>query len=126
MSERDDIDDVVSSIRRLVSGGPAAVAAEAEAAKPRPAPILLLGPSNRVADAERGGAAGGEAPSDGEAHGSLADLSDAAGGEDALREMIAEVVRAELAGPLGERITRNVRKLVRREMRTMGAQASDE
>jgi hypothetical protein len=41
--------------------------------------------------------------------------------EDALREMIAEVVREELAGQLGERITRNVRKLVRREIRQMMA-----
>ncbi|WP_170426524.1 hypothetical protein [Ruegeria arenilitoris] len=37
-------------------------------------------------------------------------------GEDALREMIAQVVREELQGVLGERITRNVRKMVRREI----------
>ncbi len=36
--------------------------------------------------------------------------------EEALREMIAEVVRSELQGALGERITRNVRKMVRREI----------
>lgn len=36
--------------------------------------------------------------------------------EDALRKMIAEVVREELQGVLGERITRNVRKMVRREI----------
>lgn len=36
--------------------------------------------------------------------------------EDALREMVAEIVRRELQGALGERITRNVRKLVRREI----------
>lgn len=36
--------------------------------------------------------------------------------EDALRELVSELVRAELQGPLGERITRNVRKLVRREI----------
>ncbi|MEM9342201.1 MAG: hypothetical protein AAGA87_04090 [Pseudomonadota bacterium] len=34
----------------------------------------------------------------------------------ALREMVAEIVRSELQGELGERITRNVRKLVRREI----------
>lgn len=40
--------------------------------------------------------------------------------EDALRDLVAEIVREELAGALGERITRNVRKLVRREiMRTL-------
>ncbi|MEM7472965.1 MAG: hypothetical protein AAF340_16575 [Pseudomonadota bacterium] len=36
--------------------------------------------------------------------------------EEALREMVAEIVREELTGALGERITRNVRKLVRREI----------
>lgn len=36
--------------------------------------------------------------------------------EDALREIVCELVRAELQGDLGDRITRNVRKLVRREI----------
>lgn len=36
--------------------------------------------------------------------------------EQALRELVAEIVREELQGVLGERITRNVRKLVRREI----------
>lgn len=36
--------------------------------------------------------------------------------EDALRELVSEIVREQLQGPLGERITRNVRKLVRREI----------
>ncbi len=36
--------------------------------------------------------------------------------ESALRDMVAQIVRAELQGELGERITRNVRKLVRREI----------
>jgi hypothetical protein len=34
-----------------------------------------------------------------------------------LRRIVAEAVREELQGVLGERITRNVRKLVRREIR---------
>ena len=43
--------------------------------------------------------------------------------EDALRDLVADVVRQELTGPLGERITRNVRKLVRREIhRALAAQ----
>ena len=33
-----------------------------------------------------------------------------------LRDMVSEIVRRELQGSLGERITRNVRKLVRREI----------
>lgn len=36
--------------------------------------------------------------------------------EEALRALIAEVVREELQGVLGQRITRNVRKMVRREI----------
>jgi len=36
--------------------------------------------------------------------------------DEALRDLIAQVVREELQGVLGERITRNVRKLVRREI----------
>ncbi|MFD1341438.1 hypothetical protein [Litorisediminicola beolgyonensis] len=36
--------------------------------------------------------------------------------EDMLREMVSDIVRQELQGSLGERITRNVRKLVRREI----------
>lgn len=36
--------------------------------------------------------------------------------EDALRDLVTEIVRQELQGSLGERITRNVRKLVRREI----------
>lgn len=35
---------------------------------------------------------------------------------DILREIVGEMVRAELQGDLGDRITRNVRKLVRREI----------
>ena len=36
--------------------------------------------------------------------------------EDRLRELITEVVRSELQGELGERMTRNIRRLVRREI----------
>lgn len=41
-----------------------------------------------------------------------ADLID----EDTLHDMVVEIVRAELQGQLGERITRNIRKLVRTEV----------
>ncbi|QYX56761.1 hypothetical protein K1T73_17280 [Roseovarius sp. SCSIO 43702] len=49
------------------------------------------------------------------------DRRDEAGAEDildeeTLRELVAEIVREELQGTLGEKITRNVRKLVRREI----------
>ena len=59
----------------------------------------------------------------------LEDLIEAGGvtlDEEALRAMVAEVVREELTGPLGERITRNVRKLVRREIyRVLSSQEFD-
>lgn len=43
--------------------------------------------------------------------------------EESLRTLVAEIVRQELQGALGERITRNVRKLVRREIhRALAAQ----
>lgn len=44
------------------------------------------------------------------------DLDEAVLDEEALRDLVAEIVREELMGTLGERITRNVRKLVRREI----------
>lgn len=37
-------------------------------------------------------------------------------GDDELRELVREIVRSELQGELGQRITRNLRKLVRREI----------
>jgi hypothetical protein len=47
----------------------------------------------------------------------MAALRDANGLNEALlRDMVLEIVRQELQGALGERITRNVRKLVRREI----------
>lgn len=46
--------------------------------------------------------------------------------EQALRALVADVVREELMGPLGERITRNVRKMVRREIyRVLSSQEFD-
>jgi len=36
--------------------------------------------------------------------------------EDGLREMVAQIVREELRGSLGEQITANIRKLIRREI----------
>lgn len=46
--------------------------------------------------------------------------------EETLRDLVAEIVREELQGALGERITRNVRKLVRREiMRTLSVRDFD-
>jgi hypothetical protein len=46
----------------------------------------------------------------------LFDLAASGIDEAALRDMVAAIIREELQGTLGERITRNVRKLVRREI----------
>jgi len=43
-------------------------------------------------------------------------MADVAQDADMLRSLVREVVREELAGPMGQRITRNVRKLVRSEI----------
>jgi hypothetical protein len=52
----------------------------------------------------------------------LGDVSDVLD-EETLRGMVSDIVREELQGALGERITRNVRKLVRREIhRALAAQ----
>ncbi|MXU66072.1 hypothetical protein [Oceanomicrobium pacificus] len=106
-----DVNDVLSSIRQLVSAEARAlddrkvvneikdmlvltddkrVAAAAPAAQP-----LVLGP----ADAARPGSA-------------------PAGpvGDQQLRRLVREILNEELQGELGDRITRNVRKLVRREI----------
>lgn len=48
--------------------------------------------------------------------GLLEETGNAALDEEALRALVSKVVLEELTGPLGERITRNVRKLVRREI----------
>jgi hypothetical protein len=115
MPERGEIDDLMASIERLVAdeararvGAEAPEAGETAAAPVAspvpampggrsPAPLLRLGPELRVDPA---GPARAAAPS-----------------EEELRRIVTQVVRQELAGPLGERVTRNLRRLVRREIR---------
>lgn len=74
-------------------------------AEPQEIPLKGLGAGDEVdATAEAEGAAMGE------------DGGEAVLDEEALREMVAEIVRQELQGAMGQRITRNVRKLVRQEI----------
>lgn len=123
MTRRDEPEDVLSSIRRLVAG-------EEEATQPRQ-PILLLGPAVRVNEFEDAfqmihrranerrsvqaqdieGVAAADVGRDG-----IVEYG-RAGGDAALRALVAEIVREELAGELGQRITRNLRQLVLRELR---------
>lgn len=53
---------------------------------------------------------------DGERHESVFDDVEDVLDEEALRQLVTDIVRQELQGELGDRITRNVRKLVRREI----------
>ncbi|MFQ1699319.1 hypothetical protein ACJ5NV_01865 [Loktanella agnita] len=46
--------------------------------------------------------------------------------EEALRDLVTEIIRDELNGEIGERITRSVRKLVRRELTRMLADTDED
>lgn len=86
---------------------PDAVAAKRPATSIRPAPS---GPASSARDH----AISGEIHTDG--NGSLVPADGTVLDEAILREIVSEIVRDELQGVLGERITRNVRNLVRREI----------
>ena len=118
-----DVDDVLSSIRRLVL--------EEERKAPKTAPLiseddvnldeaLVLTPQDRVE----------EPPSPRRLTPVVQETETAVSAEDrvleevegrideeVLKGLVADVLRQELQGSLGERITRNVRKLVRQEVR---------
>jgi hypothetical protein len=105
------LEDVLASIRALVR-------AETDArlhAGDEP-PVLMLTPDMRVEDDAP--AREGELLADG-----LADLPMAPApilDEEAIREVVNRIVREELQGELGDRISRNLRKLIRREMNQIG------
>jgi len=141
VASRDDQWEPDGTTDEAYSGGPGASvpwedyqadadAAEAEAAKPsEPAPKRRqVTPSAPVDDipenfvAEDPRAEEDDSPSDAALLGDTEDVLD----EDALRDLVADIVRQELQGALGERITRNVRKLVRREIaRALASQDLD-
>lgn len=62
------------------------------------------------------GRLGGEGTADQPDEGDPAGGDEALIDEESLRELVVEIVRQELQGALGQRITRNVRKLVRQEI----------
>lgn len=121
------VENVLSSIRRLIE----------QSRTPGDPPSrdpLLLSPALRAGGAEPGplilrnalpmDGPAGEAPAASLAPGSSADRSDPppvpaaapAPDEAELRSLVAQAVREELQGELGERLTRNLRKLVRHEV----------
>jgi len=102
-----DMEDVLSSVLRLMSEDlrvPGRVPAEASHAR------LVLTPDQRIAaPAQRAGAGSDQLPATPAA--TLPGMT-----EEALRDLIRDILRDELQGPLGERITRSVRKLVLTEV----------
>jgi hypothetical protein len=87
---------------------PAAVAAPGMAEAAAPAPRAPEAPQSRQADLDE---------DDDADDGFDIFEDDRLPDPDALRDMVAEIVRQELLSDLGQRVTRNIRKLVRREIR---------
>ncbi len=92
------VSDVLSSIRQLVSDEVNSL--DAKSAAKNAANVLVLTASDRV-DATFRSRLKSDRPANEEA---------------AMRDMIRTIIREELQGDLGDRITRNVRKMVRREI----------
>ncbi|MGQ0610795.1 MAG: hypothetical protein ACT4N9_06795 [Paracoccaceae bacterium] len=108
-----EIEDVLSSIRRLVSEELRPL--NRSTPRERPGSRLVLTPALRVPsrvpemDAPPAPQVDPAMQGDDAAEGPPAQ-------EAALRDLVRDLIREELQGTLGERITRNVRKLVRAEI----------
>jgi len=109
----ESLTDVLASIRALVA---AETTARVEGVAL--ADVLLLTPGMRV-DAAVAPWRAGELLADGLAPRARPIATAPIFDEEALRGMINEIVREELQGELGDRISRNLRKLIRREMAQM-------
>jgi hypothetical protein len=101
--------EVLASIRALVSAE-----TNARIAGVAGGDVILLRPELRVDGAA--GASPGDVLAEGIGEAAPRALPAPALDEAALREMINAIVREELQGELGERIGRNLRKLIRREI----------
>lgn len=103
--------DVLASIRALVS---AETAARVQPTEGDPAGVLMLTPAMRV---DRPDARSGEILAAGIDEMRPLRLPPAPIlDEEALRDVVNGIVREELQGELGDRISRNLRKLIRREL----------
>lgn len=115
-----DVNDVLSSIRKLVSEEARARVEQAQqkVTTSTHSDPLMLKPTQEVAVASKPlvlnepatNASFDNITTDLDAE--VAPFQD----EVALRKMVGEIIREELQGELGERITRNVRKLIRHEI----------
>ncbi len=104
-NEPQNVEDVLSSIRKMVNDE---VNAGGAAPAPKPQDKLVLTPSHKVEDAPLRL----ETPLAVDPEPEIAPFHD----EVALRALVGEMIREELQGELGARITRNVRKLIKREI----------
>lgn len=106
--------EVLASIRALVS---AETGARLEGAAG--GDVILLTPEMRVDVAAGLPAQAGELLSDGLVEARPRTVAAPILDEEALRQVINDIVREELQGELGERISRNMRRLIRREIAQM-------
>ncbi|HMR54221.1 MAG TPA: hypothetical protein PKA33_17970 [Amaricoccus sp.] len=105
--------EVLASIRALVSAeSQARIAGEDDTGK-----VLMLTPRMRVDIPAR--AHSGEILSEGLDTRALRLQGAPILDEEALRDVVNSIVREELQGELGDRISRNLRKLIRRELSQM-------
>jgi hypothetical protein len=107
LGEGESLAEVLASIRALVS-------AETESRLSGPgegATVLMLTPEMRAGARSSSGDGLADGLEDGVSAVAAPNLDEAA-----LRRMINEIVREELQGELGDRINRNLRKLIRREI----------
>lgn len=96
--------DVLGSIRRLTAGGPTETAS---------LPPLVLTPQQRIHPEGATKYAVADIPTDasGDVHDRLAPID-----EEVLQDLVRTLLSEELQGPFGEKITRNIRKMVRAEI----------
>lgn len=112
------LEDVLASIRALVTAETSSRMSEAEDT------VLMLTPDMRIDDCS--------APMSSDEH-PAAGLEEAAKprhgapilDEEEIRTVVNRIVREELQGELGERINRNLRKLIRREIAQLAAERRD-
>lgn len=115
-----DVNDVLSSIRKLVSEEARARVEQAQqkVTTSTHSDPLMLKPTQEVAVASKPLVL--NEPATNANVDSITTVVDAEVApfqdEVALRKMVGEIIREELQGELGERITRNVRKLIRHEI----------
>lgn len=115
---KQDLSEVLASIRQLVTAETAARVDRREQ-RERAAGlegVLILTPEMRVDDGVSRQARSGEVLTEGLDEPDVAVHSAPILDEEALRAVINAIIREELQGELGDRISRNLRKLIRREI----------